>query len=78
MFDVDNNEHLVAYAMLNYHGRQHPTLRFFLEEPYTNVLHMMQSKIVEKVCQLANVLDKAKQTSDQLKSERRKIAKIAE
>lgn len=77
-FDVDNEEHLIAYVMLNYHGRQHPTLRFQLEEPFTNVVHMMQTKIVERVCRKGDTFEKAKQLSDKLKADRLRAKAAAE
>ncbi len=54
-FDVTNPEHLKAYKMLCIgeikNGvsliRQHPTLRFNLEHPFTNVRTMMQHKVGE-------------------------------
>lgn len=44
-FDPNNNQHLTAYYMLRYEGKQAPNIRFFLEDPYQDVVTMMQSKI---------------------------------
>ena len=46
-FDAKNAEHMVAFVALRYSGRQLPSLRFFLEHPYKDVVTMMQNKIVE-------------------------------
>lgn len=43
-FDPDNDEHLKAFELLM-NGRQHPTLRFHVELPYTNVLQTMYDKV---------------------------------
>lgn len=45
-FDPTNPNHIEAYRMLVYEGRQHPTLRFTLEHPYLDVRAMMTDKIV--------------------------------
>lgn len=45
-FDPTNPDHIEAYRMLVYEGRQHPTLRFTLEHPYLDVRAMMTDKIV--------------------------------
>lgn len=37
-FDPDNPEHLIALALLQFHGRQHPTIRFKIDPTkYGNV-----------------------------------------
>jgi hypothetical protein len=46
-FDARNPEHLKAYMCLAYHARQHPTLRFYLEEPYQSVPSLMSARIAE-------------------------------
>jgi len=46
-FDAHNEEHLQAYLCLSLHGRQHPTLRFYLEEPYQSVPSLMNARIAE-------------------------------
>lgn len=46
-FDPANVKHLEAYRMLRYEGRQHADLRFFVEDPYLDVVSMMQAKISE-------------------------------
>ena len=43
-FDTDNADHLAAFELL-INGRQHPTLRFIVEAPYTNARQMMYDKI---------------------------------
>lgn len=47
-FDPDNKEHVIAYKMLRYDGRQHPKYRFHLEEPFLDVLTMMMYRLAEK------------------------------
>lgn len=47
MFDAHNPAHIAAYQCLKHYGRQHPTLRFYLEEPYVSVPHMMEARIAE-------------------------------
>jgi hypothetical protein len=44
-FDPLNDEHLEAFEMLVYSGRQHQTLRFTLELPYLDVRSMMYDKV---------------------------------
>lgn len=44
-FDATNSEHKVAYWMIKEKRRQHPTLRFILEEPFKNVPEMMTAKM---------------------------------
>ena len=43
-FDPSNHNHMRAYLMLT-QGRQHPTLRFVVEHPFTDVYSMMHAKI---------------------------------
>lgn len=45
-FDPTLSEHLLAYKNFTAAGRQHPTMRFFLEEPYLDIPTMMRSKII--------------------------------
>lgn len=45
-FDVNNPEHVKAFHMLQFGGRQHPNLRFHVEHPHLDVRTMM----MEKVC----------------------------
>jgi hypothetical protein len=40
---------MTAYYMLRYQGKQHPTLRFSLQEPHKDVVNMMMTKIAENV-----------------------------
>lgn len=47
-FDVKNKEHVKAFVMLHYAGRQHPTLRFLVEKPFLDVRSMMMDKMVRK------------------------------
>ena len=47
-FNPGNKEHLKAYYMLRYDGRQHPTLRFKLQEPHKDAVNMMMTKIAER------------------------------
>lgn len=44
-FDPRNKEHLQAYNRLVNGLPQHPTLRFHLEDPFLDVVHMMERKI---------------------------------
>lgn len=50
-FDANNEEHLYAAALIDQDGRQHPTLRFAVEPPFSHVVHMVRFKIAEKVYQ---------------------------
>ena len=50
-FDPKNVEHRKAYLMLQYQGRQHPTLRFVLKVPHNSVLHMMQAEMSKYLCE---------------------------
>jgi|GEM_PF-5719688 len=45
VFDPNDKDHLAAYQSLREHGRQLPDMRFFLEEPFLDVVSMMQYKI---------------------------------
>lgn len=47
-FDPTNNEHKIAFWMLLEKGKQHPTLRFILEDTYRSVPEMMEAKMTEK------------------------------
>lgn len=47
-FDAGNPEHLQAFYMLKFKARQHPTLRFVLEDGFSDVPQMMQSKITDR------------------------------
>lgn len=70
-FDVNSPEHALAYAMLMFGDRQHPTLRFVLELPYGDVPSMMQAKISEKYCRELlgeNFPVKGKETNETLSS----------
>jgi hypothetical protein len=49
-FDPRNAEHRKAYVMLQYHGRQHPDLRFNLKHPHTSVLPIMQEELAKMYC----------------------------
>lgn len=44
-FDPANVEHMKAFDLLVNHGRQHPTLRFRLEQPYLDIRSMMQAAV---------------------------------
>lgn len=44
-FDINNVEHVQAFARLIKDGRQHPTLRFTLEAPFLDVRSMLTSKV---------------------------------
>lgn len=44
-FDPSNPEHVKAFLLLQNESRQHPTLRFQLEQPFVSVFDMMKTKI---------------------------------
>lgn len=46
-FDATNPEHIQAYLMMTdkTSARQHPTLRFILEDPFFDMITMMHAKI---------------------------------
>lgn len=44
-FDASNPEHITAYVCIKKLGRQHPTLRFYLEDPFLNIPDLMESRI---------------------------------
>lgn len=46
-FNPASEEHRAAYWRLRTTGRQHPELRFVLEEKFGSVLTMMQAKIAD-------------------------------
>lgn len=47
-FDPRKAEHIKAFVMLHYGGRQHPTLRFHVEQPFLDVRSMMIDKLIRK------------------------------
>lgn len=49
-FDASNPEHRLAYIMMMYEGRQHPTLRFHINPPHESVLHTMQAELAKLAC----------------------------
>ena len=48
VFDVNNKEHLKAGKGIVLEGRQHPTIRFALEDQYRSVDLMILKKIAQK------------------------------
>lgn len=44
-FDPNNDDHLAAFYSLCFQHRQHPTLRFELEESYESVPSMMLHQV---------------------------------
>lgn len=56
-FDVNNPEHIKAFQMLQFGGRQHPTLRFHVEQPHLDVRTMMMEKVCEAY--VSNALETA-------------------
>ena len=46
-FDPRCQAHLLAFADLRATGKQHPTLRFELEQPFSNVVTMINQKIID-------------------------------
>ncbi len=62
-FDATNPEHVAAYVCLKQYGRQHPTLRFYLEDPFLTIPHLMESRIADAhVAGVTGALDSAKAT----------------
>ena len=49
LFDVENEEHLLAGSMVLFGDRQHPTLRFVLELPHGSIPQMIQTKMAERL-----------------------------
>lgn len=47
-FDPRKPEHLKAFHSVYFTGRQHPTLRFVLEDGYQSVVTMAQDKIIKQ------------------------------
>lgn len=48
VFNAKNMHHLAAYVCLRDLGRQHPTMRFVLEEPHISIPVMMEAKIADE------------------------------
>lgn len=46
-FDASNPKHVEAYVCLKKFGRQHPTLRFYIEDPFLTVPHLMESRVAD-------------------------------
>lgn len=64
-FDAHNPDHVAAYICLKQYGRQHPTLRFFLEDPFTSIPHLMESRISDAyVASIKGAAESAKMTMD--------------
>lgn len=62
-FDAHNPEHVAAYVCLKNYGRQHPTLRFYLEDPFSSVPHLMESRISDAyIAQVAGAVEAANDT----------------
>lgn len=51
-FDENNPDHIQAFLSLHRLGRQHPTLRFVLEEDFLSVYHMMINRMVNAYANL--------------------------
>lgn len=47
-FDASNPEHVKAYVCLKKFGRQHPTIRFYIEDPFLTVPHLMESRVADQ------------------------------
>jgi len=45
-FDINNQEHLDAFAQLARNNRQHPTIRFRLKSPYHDVRSMIAQELM--------------------------------
>lgn len=50
IFNPHNPEHRRAFYLVSIEQKQHPTLRFQLEEPFSSVLLMMQAKLALWAC----------------------------
>lgn len=50
IFDPANDEHKAAYWHIRTTGRQLNKLRFIVEEGFSSVLTMMQSKLADHCC----------------------------
>lgn len=46
-FDPTDVDHQVALAMLTMHNRQHPTLRFTLQDPSSNIPHELTRAFID-------------------------------
>lgn len=44
-FDASNADHIMAYAYMQNHSRQHPTIRFRLEDGHLSVPIMMAERL---------------------------------
>ena len=51
IFDPNDKDHLQAFHSFYFKGKQHPTLRFTLEEGYSSVVTMAQNKIINTFIQ---------------------------
>jgi hypothetical protein len=47
-FDPKNKEHIEAFRSVYFNGKQHPTLRFELEEGYASVVSMASDKLLRR------------------------------
>ena len=56
-FDPTIKEHQHAFVALTQFNRQHPTLRFVLEQPYVDVRSMMHGKVAELFTKQTGVLN---------------------
>lgn len=56
-FDPRNRDHMVAFLCINRYGKQHPTMRFKLEHPYTSIKAMMDAKVADAYTDLFHALD---------------------
>ena len=61
-FDLTNKEHQRAFAYLTQFNRQHPTLRFILEEPYVDIRSMLLGKVAKWFSTEMNVMDDVRET----------------
>lgn len=60
-FNASNPEHVKAYVCLKKFGRQHPTLRFYIEDPFLTVPHLMESRIADRFLEtVPGVMEAAK------------------
>lgn len=53
VFDPKNKEHIKAMLMLRFEHKQHPTLRFALEDGYNTIPNMMVDKTLRHMFKLS-------------------------
>lgn len=74
-FDALNPDHIAAYVCLKQYGRQHPNLRFYLEDPFLSIPHLMESRISD--AHVAGVKGAAESAAATMKDHLARIVKPA-